>query len=224
MYNSKNNKVDEANVGYRGDVYFSKIKTGQYRFQALKLADDPDGQPEVWGIETAAITGEVNDISIRKLVQRELENTCNCVSFRFDDVQVFFLNDTQLGVFQLFQSKQVPLSIGIIGGFIGLDAKIVDVISNDIKRDNPTLEIVNHSWNNSPLTNYDKEGQKELLLKTDKRIFDVFGVAPRVMIPPENLVNKNIDLFFIQSNPFYASPTCFSFKELCDCLSKQNII
>ena len=190
MYDSKNNKVDKADVNHRGDAYFSKIKTGQYRFQALKLADGPDGQPEVWGIETAAITGEVNDISIRKLAQRELENTCNCVAFRLDDVQDFFLNDPQVGVFQLFQSKQAPLSIGIIGGFIGLDAKIVDVISNDIKRDNPVLEIVSHSWNNSPLTNYDKEGQKELLLKTDKRIFDVFGVAPRVMIPPENLVNN----------------------------------
>ena len=190
MYDSKNNKVDKADVNHRGDAYFSKIKTGQYRFQALKLADDPDGQPEVWGIETAAITGEVNDISIRKLAQRELENTCNCVAFRLDDVQDFFLNDPQVGVFQLFQSKQAPLSIGIIGGFIGLDAKIVDLISNDIKRNNPTLEIVSHSWNNSPLTNYDKEGQKELLLKTDKKIFDVFGVAPRVMIPPENLVNN----------------------------------
>ena len=190
MYDSKNNKVDETYVTHRGDAYFSKIKTGQYRFQALKLADDPDGQPEVWGIQTVAITGEVNDFSIRKLVQRELENTCNCVAFRLDDVQDFFLNDPQLGVFQLFQSKQAPLSIGIIGGFIGLDAKIVDIITNDLKRNNPTLEIVSHSWNNSPLTNYDKEGQKELLLKTDKKIFDVFGVSPRVMIPPENLVNN----------------------------------
>ncbi|MCH7647880.1 MAG: polysaccharide deacetylase family protein, partial [Thaumarchaeota archaeon] len=190
MYDSKNNKVDETYVTHRGDAYFSKIKTGQYRFQALKLADDPDGQPEVWGIQTVAITGEVNDFTIRKLVQRELENTCNCVAFRLDDVQDFFLNDPQLGVFQLFQSKQAPLSIGIIGGFIGLDAKIVDIITNDLKRNNPTLEIVSHSWNNSPLTNYDKEGQKELLLKTDKKIFDVFGVSPRVMIPPENLVNN----------------------------------
>ena len=190
MYDSKNNKVDESQVTRRGDAYFSKIKTGQYRFQALKLADDPNGQPEVWGIQTVAITGEVNDFSIRKLVQRELENTCNCVAFRLDDVQDFFLNDPQLGVFQLFQSKQAPLSIGIIGGFIGLDAKIVDIITNDLKRNNPTFEIVSHSWNNSPLTNYDKERQKEFLLKTDKRIFDVFGVSPRVMIPPENLVNN----------------------------------
>ena len=190
MYNSKNNKVDEVNVGYRGDAHFSSIKTGQYRFQALKIPDDPDAQPEVWGIKTAAITGEENTFSISNLVQKGLENTCNCVAFRLDDVQDFFLNDPQIGVFQLFQSKQAPLSIGIIGGFIGTDKKIVDFISNDIKRDNPTLEIVSHSWNNSPLTNYDKEGQKELLLKTDNKIFDVFGVSPRVMIPPENLVNN----------------------------------
>ena len=190
MYDFQNNKIDQNNVDYRGNAHFSNIKTGHYSFQALKIPDDPDAQPEFFGVASAAITGEENKIAIRKLVQWGLENTCNCVAFRFDDVQDFFLNDPQLGVFQLFQSKEAPLSIGIIGGFIGTDKKIVDFISNDIKRDNPTLEIVSHSWNNSPLTNYDKEGQKDLLLKTDNRIFDVFGVSPRVMVPPENLVNN----------------------------------
>jgi len=190
MYNFQNDKIDQRNVSYRGDAYFSSLKTGQYSFQALRIPDEPNALPEFWGVQTAAITGEENNIVIVKLIQKGLEDTCNCVAFRLDDVQDFFLNDPQLGVFELFQSKDAPLSIGIIGGFIGSDAKIVDFISNDLKRDSPTLEIVSHSWNNSPLTNYDKDGQKELLIKTDKRIFDVFGVSPRVMIPPENLVNN----------------------------------
>ena len=190
LYDFKNNKIDQSTVGFRGDAHFSNLKTGQYSFQALRIPDEPDIQPEFWGVQTAAITGEENHIIIGKSVQNGLENTCNCVAFRLDDVQDFFLNDPQLGVFELFQTKQVPLSIGIIGGFIGTDAKIVNFIKNDIKSDSPILEIVSHSWNNSPLINYDKEGQKELLLKTDNRIFDVFGVSPRVMIPPENLVNN----------------------------------
>ena len=190
LYDFKNNKIDQSTVGFRGDAHFSNLKTGQYSFQALRISDDPDTRPELWGVQTAAITGEENKIIIRKLSQNGLENSCNCVAFRFDDVQDFFLNDSQLGIFELFQSKEVPLSIGIIGGFIGTDKKIVDFISNDLKRDNPILEITSHSWNNSPLTNYDKEGQKELLLKTDNRIFDVFGVYPRVLVPPENLVNN----------------------------------
>jgi len=191
LYDFKNNKIDQSTVGFRGDAHFSNLKTGQYSFQALRIPDEPDAQPELWGVQTAAITGEENNITIGQSVQNGLENTCNCVAFRLDDVQDFFLNDPQLGVFQLFQTKQVPLSIGIIGGFIGTDAKIVNFIKNDMKSDNPTLEIVSHSWNNSPLTNYDKEGQKELLLKTDERIFDVFGVSPKVMVPPENLVNDD---------------------------------
>jgi len=190
MYDFQNNKIDQGDVSARGDVHFSLIKTGHYSFQALKIPDDPDAQPEFFGVASAAITGEENKISIRKLIQAGLENTCNCVAFRLDDIQDFFLNDSQLGVFQLFQSKGVPLSIGIIGGFIGTDAKVVDFIKNDIEREEPTLELVSHSWNNSPLTNYDKEGQKELLLKTDNRIFDVFGVSANVMVPPENLVNN----------------------------------
>ncbi|MCH7647785.1 MAG: polysaccharide deacetylase family protein, partial [Thaumarchaeota archaeon] len=190
MYDFQNNKIDQNNVDYRGNAHFSNIKTGHYSFQALKIPDDPDAQPEFVGVASTAITGEENKIAIRKLVLGGLENTCNCVAFRFDDVQDFFLNDPQIGVFQLFQAKEAPLSIGIIGGFIGTDKKIVDFISNDIKRDNPTLEITSHSWNNSPLTNYDKEGQKELLLKTDNKIFDIFGVSPRVMVPPENLINN----------------------------------
>jgi len=191
LYDFENNKIGQSDVTFRGDANFSNLKTGQYQFQALRIPDVPDAQPEFWGVETAAITGEENNITIRKILQEELEDTCNCVAFRLDDIQDFFLNDPQLGVFELFQAKDAPLSIGIIGGFIGTDKKIVDFISNDIKRDNPTLEITSHSWNNSPLTNYDKEGQKELLLKTDNRIFDVFGVSPRVMVPPENLVNDD---------------------------------
>ena len=190
LYNFENEKIDQSIVSFRGDANFSNLKPGQYSFQALRLPDEPDALPEFWGTATAPITGEENKIKIVKLVQKGLENTCNCVAFRLDDVQDFFLSDPQLGVFQLFQSKEAPLSIGIIGGFIGTDVKIVDFIKNDIKREESILELVSHSWNNSPLVNYDKDGQKELLLKTDNKIFDVFGVSPRVMIPPENLVNN----------------------------------
>ena len=190
MYDSQNNKINQVNVSTRGDAYFSNIKTGHYSFKALRISDDPDVQPEFFGVASGAITGEQNNFQVRKLAQGGLGSTCNCVAFRLDDVQDFFLNDPQVGVFQLFQSKEAPLSIGIIGGFIGLDAKIVDFIKNDIKRDSPVLELVSHSWNNSPLTNYDKEGQKELLIKTDKRVFDVFGVSMNAMIPPENMVDN----------------------------------
>jgi len=190
MYDFLNNKIDQADVSHRGDAHFSIIKTGHYSFQALRIPDDADAQPEFFGVASGAITGEQNNFAVRKLTLGVLGSTCNCIAFRLDDVQDFFLNDPQIGVFQLFQSKEAPLSIGIIGGFIGTDAKIVNFIKNDIEREESTLELVSHSWNNSPLTNYDKEGQKELLLKTDNRIFDVFGVSARVMVPPENLVNN----------------------------------
>jgi len=191
MYNNAKIKIDESQVSVHGNAFFSNMGVGHYVFQALRLPDDPEGIYQIWGQTSADIAGVENSFSISKKTSEGPGKSCNCVSFRLDDVQDHFLNNPQIGVMKLFQGKNAPLSIGIIGGFIGNDPKIVDLIKKDQARTNPTLEIVSHSWNNSPLTNYDQKGQTELLKKTDDRIVEVFGVSPTLMIPPENLLNDD---------------------------------
>jgi len=107
LYDDKNNKVAQSSVNHRGEAFFSKFKVSQYFLKVIKISDTPSEEPEIWASKTIAITGQNNSISIFKA--ESLTGTainCNCVSFRLDDVQDFFLNAPQMEVMKLFQQKK----------------------------------------------------------------------------------------------------------------------
>jgi peptidoglycan/xylan/chitin deacetylase (PgdA/CDA1 family) len=116
-------------------------------------------------------------------------NSCNCISFRFDDVQNGWLSYVQLEVIDKFKEKNIPLTIGIIGNLLdGYMATYVKQIAND---DNPMIEISNHGWLHEDFSTLDKETQSQLMEKTNKRIFDFTGKSPKVFVPPFNVFNND---------------------------------
>ncbi len=114
--------------------------------------------------------------------------SCNCVSFRFDDVQDHWLNDVQIGVFDVFENRNIPLTIGVIGDRIGNDVKIISYINSSIYDD--SFEIANHGWQHEDFSKYNKTHQSLLIQKTNEKIQDLFGITTSVFIPPFNSFNE----------------------------------
>jgi len=193
LYDVKNNKVDQSSVNYRGEAYFTNLKVGQYSFKAIKQPSDTNSEAIVIGVTNSAITGKESTIVIigQESTTQGPQKTCNCVAFRLDDVQDYYLITPQLEVMKIFQKKGVPLTLGIIGGFWGQDQQILNFVKEDIKRHRPTFEIGSHSWNNSPLPTFNKNDQLSLLQKTNDVIQETLGVTPTTFTAVENKFNND---------------------------------
>lgn len=110
--------------------------------------------------------------------------SCNCVAFRLDDIQDFFLADVQIELIETFQKNDVDLTIGVIANKIGKDIDLTDFISSI--SDEPKIEFANHGWNHDDFAQFDTVGQEMLILRSNNKIVDLFGVEPTVFIPPFN--------------------------------------
>ena len=116
--------------------------------------------------------------------------SCNCVAFRFDDVQNFWLNDVQIKVIDTFHEKNTPVTIGIIGNHFGKDEKLVNSITNLVQAEFD-IEIANHGWEHENFAKYQKDEQSDLLKKSNQAILEILGMSPTVFIPPLNSFNED---------------------------------
>ncbi|MGY5147690.1 MAG: polysaccharide deacetylase family protein [Candidatus Nitrosopumilus sp. bin_7KS] len=184
-------KVISSKVNFRGDAQFSNIKSGTY---TVKINSNTISENLLWPETKIQIIGDSNKFNIFRDTETRINNektfqTCNCIAFRLDDVQDYWLVDTQIELIDLFAEKEVPLTVGLIGNTIGNDEKITTLLKTNIDKKN--IEIANHSWDNEILKGISKEIQKEKILKTNTKIFELFGINPNVFIPPQNLYDEN---------------------------------
>lgn len=108
------------------------------------------------------------------------------VFFRFDDVQDYWLADSQAAVIDLFVGEEVNLMLAVIGSIFGSDNELVELISRNKK----WLTIVNHGWHamdsedgRSALLRQSSRRAREDVLNTNRRIKEVLGVTPSVFVP-----------------------------------------
>jgi len=149
------------------------------------------------------VSHEDSEISKPAQVPNKVIQSCNCVAFRLDDIQGYWLNNAQIAVMDEFQRKDIPLTIGIIGGEkfqFGVDPKITDYVKNTLSK-NDTIRIANHGWNHEDFTMHNQKAQSELLKKSNQRISEILGVTPRVFIPPFNEFDDNT-VAALQENHF----------------------
>jgi len=119
------------------------------------------------------------------------EQSCNCVAFRLDDVQDYWLTESQVSIIDVFQNKRIPLTIGIIGSGFGDDPKITDFVKRATDADGSLMEIANHGWEHESFPTFDRKTQSDLIKKTDERLKNLLGVKPIVFIPPQNAFNND---------------------------------
>jgi len=185
------NDIVTSNTNSRGDTHFSNLKSGTY---TVKITSDNEIEKFLWPQPNIHIIGDLNKFSIFRdsesiARQKNPFYSCNCISFRLDDVQDYFLADTQIEIINLFAEKNLPLTVGVIGGTIGSDERITSILKANLEKNN--IEIANHSWNNDVITSVNTNIQEDNITKTNDSISEIFGVTPKVFIPPENLYDQN---------------------------------
>ena len=111
------------------------------------------------------------------------EETCNCVAFRLDNVQDYYLVDVQKELINLFLSKDVPVTVGIIGEKFGHDAELVDYLKTAVYEHGKLIGIGNHGGT-VDIRSMDAAKQYELINETDNNIAGSIGKKPSVFIPP----------------------------------------
>src|SRR5574342_666699 len=140
-------------------------------------------------------------------------DSCRCVAFRFDDIQDYFLNNSQKQVIDTFQQKNASLTIGIIGNYFGNDKTLVDLIKIRLQNNNSELEVANHGWNHEDFTSFNKTAQSKLIKKTNEKIFNILEVRPIGFIAPFNKINNDTfsslhenNIRYLSSNVKYDGP------------------
>ncbi len=191
LIDSQGNEVSTSNVNFRGDAQFSNLKSGTY---TAKITTNSKTEDNLWPQTNLNIIGDLNKFNIIKKSESIIEQenpllSCNCISFRLDDIQDYWLADAQIELINLFAEKNIPLTVGVIGSLIGSDERIVSILKDNLEKDN--IEIANHSWNNDVLPSVDENVQEQYITETNERILELFDVTPTSFIPPENKYDEN---------------------------------
>ncbi len=199
LFDVKKNKVAESTVTDKGLAHFSNLKVNDY---ALYIKTEDGKQLKTVAAKKVTITDTINTIKIY-LNNPELNSdhlNCDCVAFRLDDIQDFYLAPAQISIISLFEEKNTPLTIGIIGSVVGTDQKLISTIKTGLVSNAP-IEIASHSWNNRVLATLSKSDQESLIKQANEKIKTIFGQQPTVFIPPENRFD-NTTLSILSDNGF----------------------
>ena len=149
-------------------------------------------------IQAEVYEGRINysDPAYEDMIPSEV---CNCVAFRFDDIQEYWLHDVQIEVLQTFRENNVPVTIGIIGN--QFEGNISHYIQNVTSSENSNFEIANHGWTHENFAVLGKDQQNQLIQNTNDKIFNVTGILPETFIPPMGEIN-NSTLEVLQEHNF----------------------
>ncbi len=196
------NQVAQSGVSH-GDAYFSKIKIGDYVFHVVKLSQNLLGN-EV-GSLNATIDGtksqfnvviqETNEIPVNlkegvltyltnATQPGKIQQSCNCVIFRLDDVQDHYVMPAQTSVLNLFLLKNADLTIGIITNSTGKSPAIIGTIKEGVKRG--VFDIALHGQNHIDYTKLDSFSQWESLSEAQTKLEQLFGNVADIFVPPYN--------------------------------------
>jgi len=208
LKDSIGNIVKKSQVNNRGEAYFSSIPSQEYSLIVLK-----NGVTDAsWQEKNVAITGQENMFKMTKInepvlipeviedpnaIANESMSSCNCVAFRFDDVQDYWLNDVQIAYVNTFVEKNIPLTVGIITDSFGNDQKIINVIKDATSKNN--VEIASQGIGNAPFTDFSKQEQDNLLKQSIVEILNSIGVRPQIFVPPQNKYNDETKQVLIEN-------------------------
>ena len=122
--------------------------------------------------------------------------SCNCVVFRLDDVQDYWLNAVQNQIMDIFLNRNQTLSAGLIMHLVGNDSKILQKVKEGIHKGLFELDI--HGWNHIDYTTLSEKEQSASLYHANEKMDELFGKNSSIFIPPLSVFN--IDTIKAMSN------------------------
>jgi len=116
-------------------------------------------------------------------------SNCNCVVFRMDDIQDYWMRSAQLAAMNQFTDRNQSLTLGIIMGIIGNDSEIVNKVRDG--SDSGLFELAVHGWNHTDYTKLSEEEQRNSMYNSNTKMRELFGNASEIFIPPLNAFNND---------------------------------
>jgi peptidoglycan/xylan/chitin deacetylase (PgdA/CDA1 family) len=111
--------------------------------------------------------------------------SCNCVAFRVDGVQDYYLGSSLGAILNIFAEYNFPVTLGIIGAFFGDDFSLLTRISLSNK-----IDLANSGWAQEQYGSISFRGvQMEYINKTNTKIYQLFSKWPSTFIPPYGSFN-----------------------------------
>jgi peptidoglycan/xylan/chitin deacetylase (PgdA/CDA1 family) len=114
---------------------------------------------------------------------------CQCVVFRIDDIQDYWMEQAQIAAMDLFISKNLTLSVGLVIDDVSNDTVLTEKIEEGLDRN--LFELALHGWDHEDFTTFDLQQQKDLLKKANEKNQILFGNKSQVFIPPYDQFNNN---------------------------------
>ncbi|MEO9363890.1 MAG: chitobiase/beta-hexosaminidase C-terminal domain-containing protein [Nitrososphaera sp.] len=112
---------------------------------------------------------------------------CNCVVFRLDDVQDYWIDSVQAAVMDKFIGKNAKLTLGEIMNFFGNDPIVVD----KTRQGGGLFEYALHGWNHDDYTTFSQSKQQSELQKANDKMQSLYGKKSNIFITPYNVFNAD---------------------------------
>lgn len=118
-----------------------------------------------------------------------IPGACNCVIFRLDDIQDYWINSVQIALMDHFIEKGERLTVGTIMNFIGNDPSVVDKVRAGLN--SGTFELASHAWNHVDYRTLTPQEQRDTLQQANQKMTSLWGSSAIVFIPPYNAYNDD---------------------------------
>ncbi|MGI0027474.1 MAG: polysaccharide deacetylase family protein [Nitrosopumilaceae archaeon] len=135
------------------------------------------------------MSGMAQQFVVAQTTQTAKQSICNCVIFRLDDAQDYWIHSVQIQIMNLFISKDQSLSVGIIMNKTGSDQLILQEIREGQKKGLFELDI--HGLNHVDYTTLSELEQKKTLDLANNKMQTLFDVRSNVFIPPYDRFNNS---------------------------------
>ncbi|HZA62589.1 MAG TPA: polysaccharide deacetylase family protein, partial [Nitrososphaeraceae archaeon] len=140
------------------------------------------------------------------------KSNCNCVVFRMDDIQDYWLKSVQFAAMDHFTSRNQSLTLGVIMGGIGNDTELVNKVKEG--SNSGLFELAVHGWNHTDYTRLTEEEQRKSLEDSNRKMMELFEKASDIFIPPLNSLNDDTIDAVQQANMKILNANTSSFNKL----------
>ena len=117
-----------------------------------------------------------------------VRSNCNCVVFRIDDIQDYWIKSGQLAAMDQFISRNQSATLGIIMRDTGNDSEIVNKVKQG--KDSGLFELAVHGWDHTEYTKLSEDDQRNSLYDANRKMSSLFGNTSDIFIPPYDAFNE----------------------------------
>ena len=115
---------------------------------------------------------------------------CNCIAFRLDDVQDYWLSQASIELIETFKERELPFTIGVLANNFGEDEELTNLVQVLAKDSQYKLEIASHGTVHDDFTTMSNQEQKTRIAESIVNLETVTGITPKVFIPPFGAFNE----------------------------------